>query len=156
MIFVVEDNGFAEATSSEYATAGSIPARAEAFGIPAVTVDGLDFFAVEQASEEAIGRARSGAGPSMLHIKAPRYFGHFSGDADSYRSAAEKEGMRRDQDCLKRFRARVTEAGLLDAADLDEIEAEVDQAVDGAVRFARDSAPPVEADLLTHVYVSYP
>lgn len=155
MIFIVEDNGFAEATSSAYATAGSIPKRGEAFNVPSVTVDGLDFFEVEAAMREAIERGRTGGGPSLIHITTPRYYGHFSGDADTYRTAEEKLVMRRDQDCLKRFRAKVTAASLLADSDLDAIDAEVDEAVDAAVAHARAAARPKEADLLTHVYVSY-
>jgi len=156
MIFAVEDNGFAEATSSEYATAGSIPMRGEAFNVPAVSVDGLEFFAVEAAARQAIERGRAGGGPSLIHIKTPRYYGHFSGDADTYRTAEEKLAMRRDQDCLKRFRARVTEAALLEDAELDAIDREVEAAVDDAVRFARAAPRPDVAELTTHVYVSYP
>ncbi len=156
MIFVVEDNGYAEATSSDYATAGSIPARAESYGIPARTIDGLDFFAVEEAAAEAIERGRAGGGPSLLHVKTPRYYGHFSGDADSYRSAEEKAAMRRDRDCLKHFRIRVTEASLLESDLLDEVDRSVEQAVEHAVRFARESVPPDPSELMTDVYVSYP
>lgn len=155
LIFAVEDNGFAEATASSYATAGSIPKRADAFGVPAETVDGLDFFAVEAASRAAIARARAGEGPTLLHIETPRYYGHFSGDADSYRTPEEKASMRRDRDCLKRFREKVTGAGLLEHADLDAIETEATEAVEAAVRFARASEPPDAASLLTDVYVSY-
>jgi acetoin:2,6-dichlorophenolindophenol oxidoreductase subunit alpha len=156
MIFAVEDNGFAEATSSDYATAGSITKRGEAFDVPAVTVDGLDFFAVEAAAREAIERGRSGGGPSLIHIKTPRYYGHFSGDADTYRTAEEKLAMRRDQDCLKRFRAKVVQAAVLDEAALDAVDREVEQAVDEAVAFARSSPRPQLSELTTHVYVSYP
>ncbi len=156
MIFVVEDNGFAEATARDAATAGSIPARAHAFGIPGETVDGLDFFAVEAAAREAIDRARSGGGPTLLHIETPRYYGHFSGDADTYRTAEEKAAMRREKDCLKVFRERVTAAGLLDAAALEAVDEAVAAAVDGAVAFARAAPRPATDALVTDVYVSYP
>jgi pyruvate dehydrogenase E1 component alpha subunit len=156
MIFAVEDNGFAEATSSDYATAGSIPKRGEAFDVPSVTVDGLDFFAVESAAREAIERGRTGGGPSLIHITTPRYYGHFSGDADTYRTAEEKLAMRRDQDCLKRFRAKVVQAAVLDETELDAIDREVDGAVDDAVKFARGSPRPSLSELTTHVYVNYP
>ncbi len=156
LIFIVEDNGFAEATSSSYATAGSIPARGEAFNVPSVAVDGLDFFAVHDAMRDAIERARSGGGPSLIHTKTARYYGHFSGDADTYRTREEKEAMRRDQDCLKHFRKRVTEAALLDDAALDAVDREVEAAVDQSVIAARAAPVPVAADVMTHVYVSYP
>jgi pyruvate dehydrogenase E1 component alpha subunit len=155
VIFAVEDNGYAEATSSEYAVAGDIVARAAAFGMPAERVDGLDFFAVHEAARRAVERGRNNEGPTLLHIKTPRYYGHFSGDADTYRTAAEKEAMRRDEDCLKRFRSRVSEAALLSDEQLDAVDAEVDTLIDGAVDAARDATMPDVSELETSVYVSY-
>ena len=156
VIFAVEDNGFAEATSADYATAGSIVARGESYSVPSQAVDGLDFFAVESAARDAVARARGGGGPTLLHIRTVRYYGHFSGDADTYRTAEEKEAMRREQDCLQRFRARVTEAKLLDDGALAEVDAAVDAAIDAAVAGARAAAVPAADDVLTHVYATYP
>jgi pyruvate dehydrogenase E1 component alpha subunit len=155
VIFVVEDNGFAEATSSEYAVAGDICARAAAFGMPAEKVDGLDFFAVHEAAKRAIERGRGGHGPTFLHIVLPRYYGHFSGDADSYRTAEEKQAMRRDKDCLKFFRRKVTDAGLLDASELDGIDKEVEAMIEQAVRAARAAVMPDPQQLSTDVYLRY-
>ena len=93
-----------------FAVAGDICRRAEGYDIPARKVDGTDLFAVHEAAGEAITRARAGHGPSLLHVLTPRYYGHFSGDADTYRTADEKEAMRKERDCLTVFRRRVTEA----------------------------------------------
>lgn len=155
VILAVEDNGFAEATSSDYASAGDVVERAAAFGIPAERVDGLDFFAVHEAAATAVSRGRSGEGPSVLHIKTPRYYGHFSGDADTYRTAEEKAAMRRDQDCLKRFRAKVTEAALLEGEHLDELDRKVSAAIDAAVDFARAGPVPDPKEVATDVYLNY-
>jgi acetoin:2,6-dichlorophenolindophenol oxidoreductase subunit alpha len=155
VIFVVEDNGFAEATSSDYAVAGDICGRAAAFGIPAHKVDGVDFFAVHEAATRAIERCRRGEGPSFIHVVLPRYYGHFSGDADTYRTAQEKEAMRRERDCLKAFRKRVTEAGLLEPQQLDAIDKEVAAEIEAAVTAARQASMPDAAELLTDVYVRY-
>jgi hypothetical protein len=62
VIFVVEDNGFGEATASSFATAGDIVRRAAGYDMPGVTVDGVDFFAVHDAAAEAVERARTAAG----------------------------------------------------------------------------------------------
>ena len=155
VVFAIEDNGFAEATSSDYAVAGDIVARAAAYDIPAELVDGLDFFAVHEAAGRAVARGRSGGGPSMLHIKTPRYYGHFSGDADTYRTAEEKEAMRRDQDCLKRFRKQVGEAALLEPDQLDQVDREVAATIDAAVEFARSGPTPDLAEVASDVYVEY-
>ena len=156
VIFVVEDNGFAEATASHYAVAGDIVRRAEGYDIPAECVDGLDFFAVHTAAGEAVEKARAGAGPTLLHVRTPRYYGHFSGDADTYRTADEKAAMRREQDCLARFRVRVVEAALLETAELDMVDTEVDAHVGRAVTAARAAPPPDPAEVVTGVYASYP
>ncbi|HYZ22686.1 MAG TPA: thiamine pyrophosphate-dependent dehydrogenase E1 component subunit alpha [Rhodopila sp.] len=154
-IFVCEDNGYAESTASGYAVPGSQVERARGFGMPAEQVDGFDFFAVHEAARTAIERARAGEGPSMIHVKFSRYYGHFEGDATTYRGAGEVDTLRSTRDCLKQFRARVTEAALLSPAELDAIDREAADAIENAVRNAKAAPPPTEADLLTDAYVSY-
>ncbi|MBN8997088.1 MAG: thiamine pyrophosphate-dependent dehydrogenase E1 component subunit alpha [Rhizobiales bacterium] len=154
-IFVVEDNGFGEATSSAFVQAGEIVERAASFKIPAMKVDGVDFFAVYQAAGEAVSRARAGGGPSVIHTVVPRYFGHYAGDPDNYRTAEEKAAMRKDRDCLKRFRARVDETSLLDAAALDQIDADVEAAIASAADKGRAAPPPALESLTTDVYIRY-
>ena len=154
-IFVVEDNGMGEATASEWAVAGSQVKRAEGFGMPARQVDGHDFFAVYDAAREAIERARAGEGPSLLHVKLYRYYGHFEGDAMTYRGPDEATKVRDERDCLAIFRQRVTEAGLLEAAQLDEIDREIGSRIDRSVSYAKGAPLPSDADLLTDVYATY-
>jgi pyruvate dehydrogenase E1 component alpha subunit len=154
-VFVVEDNGYAETTASAWSVGGSQVKRAEAFGMPGREVDGHDFFAVYEAAKEAIDRAREGEGPSLLHVKLNRYYGHFEGDAMTYRAEGEVEALRESVDSLKTFRTRVTETGLLEASQLDEIDREVAASIGQAVTAAMSASPPSEEDLLTDVYVSY-
>jgi pyruvate dehydrogenase E1 component alpha subunit len=125
--------------------------------MPGRRVDGHDFFDVYEAAQEAIERARAGDGPSLLHVKLDRHYGHFEGDAMAYRAEGEVEALRRDKDCLQAFRTRVTETGLLEAAQLDEIEREVSALIDEAVAGATSAAAPAseDLDLLTDVYASY-
>jgi pyruvate dehydrogenase E1 component alpha subunit len=122
--------------------------------MPGVIVDGFDFFAVHEAASEAIARARTGGGPTLLEMKFTRYFGHFEGDQQTYR-AGEVDHARAELDCLKRFAARVTETGELARSDLDVIDAEVTTMIDRAVAEAKAAPVPTEADLLTDVYVRY-
>jgi pyruvate dehydrogenase E1 component alpha subunit len=154
-IFVVEDNGYAETTASAWAVGGSQLKRAEAFGMPGREVDGHDFFAVYDAAREAVERARADDGPSLLHVKLNRHYGHFEGDAMAYRAEGEVEALRRDRDCLRAFRTRVTETGLLEPEQLDAIEREVGVLIDAAVAGATSAAAPASEDLLTDVYASY-
>src|SRR5881275_1010283 len=100
VIDVCENNLYNEYTSYEDVTAGSVLARAEAFGIPAEEVDGQDVFAVREAATRAVERARRGDGPSFLECKTYRYHGHHVGDVDRayYRAKDEEEEWKRDRD----------------------------------------------------------
>jgi acetoin:2,6-dichlorophenolindophenol oxidoreductase subunit alpha len=154
-IFIAENNGYAETTSSTWSVASdNIADRAAAFGMPGVIVDGFDFFAVHEAAAEAVARARTGGGPTLLEMKFTRYFGHFEGDQQSYR-ADEVEHARAELDCLKRFAAQVLATGELTRADLSAVDAEVAIVIDKAVEDAKAAPLPTEADLLTDVYVRY-
>lgn len=156
-IFVAENNGYAEATSPNYSVScDNIADRAAGFGMPGVIVDGFDFFAVYEAAGEAIARAREGRGPSLLEMKFMRYFGHFEGDAQTYRAKDEVKVLRETRDCLKRFADRVTSSGQIAASELAAIDADVAAKVDRAVQRAQTDPKPTEADLLTNVYASYP
>jgi TPP-dependent pyruvate/acetoin dehydrogenase alpha subunit len=154
-IFVAENNGYAEATSSSWSVAtDDIADRAAAFGMPGVIVDGFDFFAVYEAAGEAVARAREGGGPTLIEVKFTRYFGHFEGDQQLYRGD-EVAQAREKLDCLKRFRARVTESGELTGEQLDAVDAEVATLIDRSVDEAKAAPKPGPEDLLTDVYVSY-
>ena len=154
-IFVAENNGYAEATSSSWSVASdNIADRAAGFGMPGVIVDGFDFFAVHEAAGEAVERAREGGGPTLIEVKFTRYFGHFEGDQQTYR-AGEVADVRKNLDCLKRFRAGVTESGELPGQVLDDIDAEIAKLIEDAVTEAKAAPKPTKEDLETDVYVSY-
>jgi TPP-dependent pyruvate/acetoin dehydrogenase alpha subunit len=156
VVFVVENNGYAEATSSAFHQAGiDVAKRADGFGMPGVMVDGFDFFAVREAAGEAIGRARSGGGPTLVECKVGRYYGHFEGDQQTYRGPNEVEDLRRDRDCLDNIARRVTDAGLVEQSDLDEIDRAVATLIDEAVDEAKAAPDPTPEDVLTDVYVKY-
>jgi TPP-dependent pyruvate/acetoin dehydrogenase alpha subunit len=154
-VFVIENNGYAEATSTSWSIRTDIAKRADGFGMPGVVVDGHDFFAVYEAAGEAIDRARTGGGPSLLEMKVNRYYGHFEGDQQTYRADGEVEHVRATRDCLVGFRSRVLSAGLVEEAALDTIDSEVRKLIDEAVDEAKAAPNPDASDLLTDVYVSY-
>ena len=78
VIFVAENNGYAEATPSHYhCSVENIADRAAAYNMPGVTIDGNDLVAVYESAHEAVARARAGQGPSLLECKTYRHFGHF-------------------------------------------------------------------------------
>jgi len=154
--FVLEDNGYAESTASSWSIGGHNPVRrAEGFGIPGEHVDGHDFFAVYRAAADAVTRLRAGEGPQFLHVSFTRYYGHFEGDAMTYRPPGEVTEERQYLDPLKFFRARVVGAALLENSALDAIDTEVGTLIDRAVATALAAPPPAAEDLLTDVYKSY-
>jgi len=156
VIFVVENNGYAESTSRDYGVAvDSYVDRAAGFGLPGVTVDGTDFFAVHEAAGEIIRRARTGGGPALLECKMVRFFGHFEGDAQTYRGTGELDDIRANQDCLRKFAAAVTAAGVITADELKAIDHQVLGLIEDAVTQAKAAPLPTAADLTTDVYVSY-
>jgi TPP-dependent pyruvate/acetoin dehydrogenase alpha subunit len=156
VVFVFENNQYGEGTGHDYAVGSrDIAGRARGFGLPAVKVDGDDFFAVHEAAREAVERARSGGGPSAIEVDTCRFYGHHSGDAQLYRGRDEVRRLRAERDPLKHFRARVTEAALLESDALDAIDAEVAALIERAVATAREAPPPPDSALLTDVYVSY-
>ena len=155
-VFVVEDNGYAEATSSRYSIgAESNAKRAQGFGLPAVRVDGHDFFAVHKAAGEGIERARQGDGPSLLDCQLNRYYGHFEGDAQTYRGPNETKILREERDCLALFVKRVTQAYDVPLADLESIDRDVAELIDDSVAAAKSAPKPDPEELFTDVYVSY-
>ena len=157
VLFVLEDNGYAESTASSWSIGGHNPVRrAEGFGLRGNRVDGHDFFAVHRAATEAVARMRAGGGPELLHIEFTRYFGHFEGDQMTYRPPGEVKEERNYLDCLKFMRARIASAGMLLPQELDRMEAEAASLIEDAVSNARAAAPPDPADLQTDVYKTYP
>lgn len=155
-LFVFEDNGYSEHTGADYAVGSKdIAKRAAGFGMPAMKVDGADFFAVFDAAGELIERARSGAGPSALECKITRFFGHFEGDPQLYRAKGEVQRQRQEMDCLRNFSERVAAEGWLESADLDQIDESVHTLIDQAVAAARAAPRPTLDQLTTDVHISY-
>jgi acetoin:2,6-dichlorophenolindophenol oxidoreductase subunit alpha len=155
-VFVVENNGYAESTSSTFHQSGiDVAKRGDGFGLPGVVVDGFDFFAVHEVAGEAIRRARSGGGPSLIECKVNRYFGHFEGDQQTYRGPHEVEDLRATRDCLDAFARRVLDIGLVTADDIADIDRSVGALIEEAVHEAKAAPDPTAADVLTDVYVAY-
>jgi pyruvate dehydrogenase E1 component alpha subunit len=156
VVFIFENNGYAEATASRFSVAcPNIADRAPGFGMPGRVVDGHDFFAVHDAFAEAAERARNGGGPSLIEHKLDRFYGHFEGDNQNYRPRDEVKRLREEICCIKRFARRVTEAHGVTPAQLTTIDDEVRRLIDEAVAFAESSPEPDAAELMTDVYIRY-
>ena len=153
MIFVCENNGYAESTSAEYAlSTRDLARRAEAFEMPACVVDGQDVFAVYAAAGDAVERARRGEGPTFLECKTYRYYGHFLGDDPLRYRTREEEAHYRSRDCLLRFERLMSEQSLLSNTDLEAVRTEVNSQIERAVEFAQNSPMPNVAELTTEVF----
>jgi pyruvate dehydrogenase E1 component alpha subunit len=156
VVFVCENNLYAVSTPSSYhCAAGEICARAAAYDIPGLAIDGTDVFAVYEASGEAIARARRGEGPSLIEARAFRYYGHFVGDPQTYKTKEEMDGYK-VRDPITVFKKRVPEHNLVSESELEKIDDWAKEEVEKAVRFAEESPYPALEECLTDVYVSYP
>ena len=105
--------------------------------------------------KEIVEKVRSGDGPAFLHVVTNRVYGHFEGDAQTYKTKEETESIRNDKDPLKIFKKKVVDSGLLYSKQLDDIESEMKSIVDKSVVESKSADFPSEKDLLTDVYVKY-
>jgi acetoin:2,6-dichlorophenolindophenol oxidoreductase subunit alpha len=149
VVYVCENNLYNQYTSYEDVTAGSITARAEAFGIPAEAVDGQDVLAVFEAATRAVERARRSDGPSFLLCSTYRYQGHHVGDVDRsyYRSKDEEERWQTERDPIALLAAR-----LGDDAEIERMRERVEAEIDDAVAYALDAPFPDRSEVTSHVY----
>jgi pyruvate dehydrogenase E1 component alpha subunit len=155
VVFVCENNGYAEATTFAYhCSVSDIATRAQGYDIPGVIVDGLDAMAMFAAAGEAIDRARRGDGPTLIEAKTYRFYGHEEGDAATYRTAEEVEAHRA-RDPLTTLGAHLTGNGIATQADLDQMAATAKATVDAAYAAGAAAPWPDPSETLEDVYVSY-
>ncbi|WP_239806192.1 thiamine pyrophosphate-dependent dehydrogenase E1 component subunit alpha [Croceicoccus hydrothermalis] len=156
-IFVFENNHYSEHTGVDYAvgTNKDIASRAEAFGMKVWRADGTDFFAVYDTMREVLEYVRAGNGPASVEFDTERFYGHFEGDPQRYRGDGELDRLWEERNCIVNFRKKVTEASLLDAADLDKVDEEVLQLIEESVEEARGAPRPTPDDVHKNVYISY-
>jgi 2-oxoisovalerate dehydrogenase E1 component alpha subunit len=153
VVFVVENNGYAISVPVEkQMPTPHVSDRAQAYGIPGVSIDGNDAIACYRAARDAVQRARSGAGPTLLEANVHRLTSHSSDDDQRrYRSAEDLEAERK-QDCLPRFRALLEDLGVLILGDSDAMRAELIVELDEATTYAEAAADPLPETAMLHVY----
>jgi 2-oxoisovalerate dehydrogenase E1 component len=154
-VLVCENNLYATATPLSAATLNTeIATKAAAYGVPGIAVDGNDVLAVWQAMGEAVARARSGEGPTLIEAKTYRTVGHHEGDpvVGSYRTQAEIDDWA-SRDPIRMLRERLVGAFAVATPEaLDAIEARIDGVVEAALDFARNSPEPDPATVGLHVH----
>ena len=148
LVFLCENNGFAmSARATQMVAGGSIANRAQAYGFPGETVDGMDALAVHAAVRRARARAEAGEGPSLVVADCARFAGHFSGDAQRYRTRDElAPWLERDPLVLVRTRLGLSEERAR------ELTAEAERKVAEALEFATESELPEAAEAFEDVY----
>ncbi len=154
VLYVCENNLYTEYTHFTETTAGDIPARAAAFGMPAETVDGQDVRAVFACASKLAERARGGGGPAFLLCNTYRYTGHHVGDIsrDYYRSKQEEKEWMSERDPIELLGAWIVERKFADAAELGRISSEVRSEMDAAVKFAIEAPFPPAGEVDEDVY----
>lgn len=154
IVFICENNFYAELSPI---TVGmkqtNIGKKAEAYGIPGYSLDGYDLPVVYSALEEAIERARTGGGPTLLEFKTYRWRGHFEGDPQIYRSKDEVEQWK-SRDPLAALRNEILQEEAIEENALKQMEQELASVMEDAVTFSRNSPIPDESFILSNVYVN--
>ena len=155
VIYVCENNLYNEYTHHSESTAGSMRARAEAFGIFTLEVDGQNVREVHEASRRLVERARAGEGPAFILCNTYRYLGHHVGDIarEYYRPKEEELMWRNDHDPLKMLSSWLTENKLADTGIFEQIESSVQSEVLAAVEIALSAPFPAPEEVSKHVYV---
>ncbi len=152
VIFIVENNEYAMGTSVKRSSSVTeLYRRGDSFGIPGVQVDGMDVLKVREAGEKAVAHVRAGNGPILLEMKTYRYRGHSMSDPAKYRTKEEVECYREQQDPIARLNRVIMDETIATQAELDAIEAEVNEIVLDAVEFAKTSPEPDVSELWTDI-----
>jgi 2-oxoisovalerate dehydrogenase E1 component len=155
VLFVCENNQFATEVPFQYAAGNpDVASRAASYGIAGVQLDGNDVIAVARAAGEAVARARSGGGPTLLECKTYRTRPHAEGMGDYTYRTREDVALWRERCPLKRYRAALLETGQAGAAEFDALDAEVDATVRTASEAAEKAPWPDAREAMTHLYAS--
>jgi len=154
LIFVCENNLYNEYTHNAETTAGSMTARATAFGITAEEIDGQDARLVYSTTQAMVERARAGEGPGFIVANTYRYYGHHVGDISRayYRPKAEEELWRTERDPITKLGEWLIAQGLADAAKLETILNDAKAEVDAGVEFGLNAPFPDVSEVSENVY----
>lgn len=143
VVFVCENNQYAMGTPLERTSPlKDLSIKAKGYGMVGDRFEGHDVEVVQERISQAVGRARTGGGPTFIEIQTYRFRGHSMSDPAKYRSQSELE-QRKQQDPVVVTHQRLLELGVQESA-LDDIASQVDEEIDDAVRFADESEPARE------------
>jgi len=160
VLYICENNMYGMFTpSSTVLSVQEISKKAVAYGIPGITVDGMDATAVYEAVNEAIKRARKGLGPTLIECKTYRYYGHsgievFEAVTRPYRTKEEIEEWKA-RDPIKSLRMKLIKEAILKEEAIHEIEERVRAEIEDALKFAQESPFPMAEDALKDLFVEW-
>ena len=153
-IYICENNQYGMGTSLARAMSlQNIAEKACAYSMESEFVDGMDVLAMRRATQRAVKRARENYLPTLIEARTYRYMGHSMSDPGKYRTRAEIEKYQ-ERDPIKSFMATLKENDLVTDKDIANIEAQVKEEVERAVRFAEESPEPDSSELYTNVYAN--
>lgn len=153
-IYICENNQYGMGTSLQRAMSShDISEKACAYEIASEFVDGMDVLAVREATLRAVERARKDYLPTLLEVRTYRFMGHSMSDPGNYRTRAEIE-RHQERDPIKLFAASLKDEGVLNEKEFADIEAQVRDQVEKALRFAEESPLPDADELYTDVYAN--
>lgn len=152
VVFICENNHYAVFTSTEKAlSVENISDRSIAYGIPGYSIDGNDVIEVFSTVSNAVKRARAGKGPSLIECKTYRWFGHFVGDPENYRSKEEVKKWKTKKDPIEMFKKKLIKEGMVGNKEFSRIENEIQKEIEDAKNFAKNSPEPEDKELWTDI-----
>jgi pyruvate dehydrogenase E1 component subunit alpha len=155
VVFLCENNRYGMGTAFErVAAVTDVVEHACSYDIAGEVVNGMDVLEVHQAARRAVQRARKGGHPTLLEVRTYRFMGHSMSDPlhGVYRTKDEVEEQKR-RDPIVQLSQQLLQAGAIDQAGIDALDAEVHAEVEDAVKFADESPDPAPEELLRHVVV---
>jgi pyruvate dehydrogenase E1 component alpha subunit len=152
VLFICENNFYGMGTAVQRVSATvEVYKRAEAYGMHAEQVDGMDVLAMYEATERLAAQVRSGEGPAFLEAICYRFRGHSMADPEFYRRKEEVERWRA-LDPIEQLKRRLLAEGVIREEDIERMQSEADRIAADAADFAEKSAPPPNESLMRDVY----
>ncbi len=156
VIFVCENNRYAQSTPAEYSVAGgSIANRAAGYGIPGVAVDGQSALEMYEVGGEAVRRAREGEGATLLEAQTYRYYGHFGADNPLLYRTEEEEEYYKARDCIQQLKTYIVDTETATEDELQALDDKATELVAQATKFADESPYPDSEEMFTDVYIDF-
>ena len=153
VVFICENNVYGEWSPASTQTAiTDIAARAAAYGIPGMIVDGMDVAAVYEAAREAVNRARAGDGPSLIECKTYRFYDHVGRDFGVLQRDEDEIAYWRARDPIDQWQARLIELNLIDEQGARTMRDEVIREMEDAITWGEAQPDPAPDALFADVY----